>query len=261
MDSPNWPRTIGIVGGLGPHAHVAFESYLLAEASRAAGRPLFDQEYPPWLVSSLPQTPSRVRAVEEGSDAPVPMLLESASRLKAADFLCVPCNQAHLFLSCQRERLPRPLLDMVDETVREVGRRLVPGETVGVLGVTGTLTSRLYRNRLARALPALRSVTLLDLPGGERLQNDLVMEPIFGKERRGRRTGGIKAGKLYPRYRQRLLLAAEHLRQHGASVILTACSEIPLILGPRPPADLLDPVAVLAREAIEVAAGRRPLPG
>ncbi len=258
-----WPRTIGILGGLGPHAHLAFESLLLQEAARSAGRALADQEYPPWVLSSIPQTPSRVQAVVEGTDAPAAMLLQSAARLgDAVDFLCVPCNQAHLFLSCMRERLGVPLLDMVDETVHEVGRRLAPGETVGILGATGTLTSRLYRNRLARAYPRLRAITLLDLPDGERLQEELVMEPIFGKELHGQRLGGgIKSGMYYPRYRRRLLLAAEHLKRRDARLVVTACSEIPLALGPRPGDHFVDPVAALAREAIRIASGERPLPG
>ena len=47
----NWPRTIGIVGGMGPHAHIAFERYLLEAVGAVAG----DQDYPPWIVSSLPR--------------------------------------------------------------------------------------------------------------------------------------------------------------------------------------------------------------
>ncbi len=262
MRDITWSRTIGIIGGLGPHAHLAFESLLLREAARIAGRALSDQEYPPWVLSSIPQTPSRVQAVVEGTDAPTPMLLRSASRLGGADFLCVPCNQAHIFLSCLRDRIGIPLLDMVDETVNEVGRRLDPGDTVGILGATGTLTSRLYRNRLARAFPRLRAITLLDLPDGERLQEELVMEPIFGKELHGQRLGGgIKSGMYYPRYRKRMLLAAETLEKRGARLVVTACSEIPLVLGPRPGDQFVDPVAVLAREAIRIAYGDRPPPG
>jgi len=255
MSGGAWPRTIGILGGLGPHAHLAFESLLLAEASRAIGRPLADQEYPPWILSSLPETPSRAQAVAEGGDAPVAMLLESASRVCGADFLCVPCNQAHVFLARIRDRLGAPLLDMVDETVRDIGKRLEPGNAVGLLGATGTLTSRLYHERLAATLPDIRAFTLLDLPDGERLQEELVMEPIYGKEGLD---GGIKSGGMHPRHREHLLLAAKHLEDRGARLIITACSEIPLALGPRPGDRVLDPVAVLAREAIRVASGKRP---
>ena len=48
----------------------------------------------------------------------------------------------------------------------------------------------------------------------------------------------------------------------GAAIVLTACTEIPLVLG-RERVDsipLLDPMAVAAERAVEIALGRRPLP-
>jgi aspartate/glutamate racemase len=44
--------------------------------------------------------------------------------------------------------------------------------------------------------------------------------------------------------------------------VLTACTEIPLVLGRDSLGSipLLDPMAVAAEEAIEIALGRRPLP-
>ena len=58
-----WKRVIGILGGLGPHAHVEFERLLLARTEAGLDRPARDQDYPPWLLSSVPPTPDRPRAI------------------------------------------------------------------------------------------------------------------------------------------------------------------------------------------------------
>ena len=77
-------RVIGIAGGMGPHAHLEFERRLLA----AIERPSSDQDYPEWVVSSVPDTPDRTVALLEGGPSPIPSLLRSFERLAAsgADF-------------------------------------------------------------------------------------------------------------------------------------------------------------------------------
>ena len=52
MERPAWKRVIGIMGGLGPHAHIELERLILAETERVIGRPALDQDYPPWILSS-----------------------------------------------------------------------------------------------------------------------------------------------------------------------------------------------------------------
>ena len=61
-------RVIGIAGGMGPYAHLEFERRLLA----AVERPSSDQEYPEWVVSSIPDTPDRTVALLEGGPSPIP---------------------------------------------------------------------------------------------------------------------------------------------------------------------------------------------
>lgn len=70
-----WQRVIGIVGGLGPHAHIEFERRLLA----AITQPSSDQDYPEWVVSSIPQTPDRTAALLEGGPSPVSCLVRASS--------------------------------------------------------------------------------------------------------------------------------------------------------------------------------------
>jgi aspartate racemase len=75
-----WRRVIGIAGGMGPHAHIEFEQRLLA----AIKSPSSDQDYPEWVVSSVPQTPDRTLALLEEGPSPMPWLLRSFKRLAPA---------------------------------------------------------------------------------------------------------------------------------------------------------------------------------
>jgi len=272
MTRPSWKHVIGILGGLGPHAHIEFESLLLDATGKALGRSAYDQDYPPWVVSSVPATPDRTRALLEGSQSPVDAMLESASRLSDAAFAVIPCNTAHAFLEEVRRRSRIPFLDMIQVTAERAVERVGPGGGIGILAASGTLRADLYRRTIHVLAPDVRVVSPLDLPNGEELQERLVMEPIFGPLRNdgtngGRAGGGIKSGAFRePGKREELAApmreAARRLADAGASVVLTACTEIPLVLGRESVGEipLLDPMAVAAEESVEIALGRKPLP-
>lgn len=270
-ERPKWKRVIGIMGGLGPHAHIELERLILAETQRLLGRPPHDQDYPAWILSSVPATPDRTLALLSAGPSPLPALEESARRLSGkfgADFAVMPCNTAHAYLDELRLRISIPILDMVEETVQEALRRVGPSGGVGILATTGTIKSGLYSNRVKKLSKSVRPITPLDLDGGDEIQEKLVMEPIFGPlVNAARAGGGIKSGAFQqPEQAERLAKplreAAKRLAEAGADIVLTACTEIPLALG-RESADgvlLLDPMEVAARACVEIAVGKRPLP-
>lgn len=268
-DRPDWKHVIGIVGGLGPHAHVEFETLLLSATEVALGRPALDQDYPSWVLSSLPATPDRTGALLEGTESPVDALVRSAARLKGADFAVIPCNTAHAFLEELRPRVSIPFLDMIGVTAERAVARAGPRGAIGILAASGTLRSGVYTRKILEVSPDARILTPVDLEDGEDLQERLVMVPICGPKAAGgmRAGGGIKSGAFRdPRKKEELAEpmreAARRLAAAGAEIVLTACTEIPLVLGRERVGDipLLDPMAVAAEAAIEIALGRRPLP-
>ncbi len=269
MTTPSWKHVIGILGGLGPHAHIEFESLLLDATGKALGRSAYDQDYPPWVVSSMPATPDRTRALLEGSESPVEAMLESVSRLSEAAFAVIPCNTAHAFLEEVRRRSRLPFLDMIQLTAERAVERVGERGCIGLLAASGTLKSALYQTKIRALAPEARVVSPLDLTDGEELQERLVMEPIFGPLQNGggRGAGGIKSGAFRdPAKREELAEpmreAARRLADAGASIVLTACTEIPLVLGRDAVGEipLLDPMAIAAEEAVAIALGRKPLP-
>lgn len=267
-ERPRWQHVIGVMGGLGPHAHLEFEALLLEATERFLGRPAQDQDYPPWVLSSMPTTPDRTGALLSGTESPVEAMVSSASRLKDAGFAVIPCNTAHAFLDEVRARVSIPILDMIRATAERAVEQVGPKGKIGLLAASGTLRSGLYPARVRELSKDVTVVSPLDLQDGEELQERLVMEPVFGPVEDGKRTGGgIKSGAFRDARKREELAepmreATRRLSAAGCAIVLTACTEIPLVLG-RGLVDeipLLDPMAVAAEAAIDTALGRRPLP-
>ena len=272
----HWPRVIGIVGGLGPHAHIQLERAILdaVEAER-------DQDYPDWVLASLPWTPDRTDAIEGRAESPVPYLVAALERLRGAgsrplggepetidelsrgaDFAVIACVTAHHFLPQVRSRTDLPILDIVEESVRVAHG---PGRArIGILATTGTLETRVFERAAEHVAPGLELISPLDLdpPGG--LQEELVMGPVYRGIEGGR---SIKAGGAAdPDGREALAgalgKAAGLLIDRGAEAIILGCTEIPLVLDGEAigRVALIDPLRQAARAAVEIASGRRDLP-
>ncbi len=250
---PGKRRLIGIVGGLGPFAHIDFERKLLASATELLGASE-DQDFPEWVLCSIPQTPDRTSAYFGTAADPVPFLERGIQRLEraGADFVVVPCNTAHLFLKRLVARTGTRLLSLIDVTVSRA-EELAPGGKVGILATTGTLRSGLYHDALRER--GLRPMSPLDLPDGEELQLREVMEPIYGPyEEDDHQGGGLKTHGQCDLAEASLLVAAKRLVAAGADLLILGCTEIPLALDSDQLGDtpVLDPAQVLAEATIRL---------
>ena len=251
----NQQKIIGIVGGLGPYAHIDFEQKLLGAAQELTGATR-DQDYPEWVLSSIPQTPDRTEAFLGKADDPAPYLLRSLSRLEqsGADFAVIACNTAHLYLDAIKDQIKIPILNMIELTA-EHAKIMCPQGKVGLLATTGTLESKLYHDALKRQ--GLTSISPLDMTDGDARQLRGVMEPIFGPQENGiHQGGGIKTHGKSEKAKQLLTEAAQHLVEQGnADLLIAGCTEIPLVLDAPEVSSkpLLDPAKLLAYQAIRVA--------
>ncbi len=257
-------QIIGILGGLGPFAHIELEKRLLEVACEYLN-PSKDQDFPQWILSSMPQTPDRTLALKGMTASPVPALVQSLQKLEThidengekirrADFIIIACNTAHKFLPEIIKVVKTPILNMVEETARFIAR-FYPGARVGILATTGTLESGIYHTALEKF--NLTPVSPLDLAKGIEgmvMQRVLVMEPIYGFWN-GIRNIGESIKSVGPQVQHTLALekGAETLINFGkVDVIISGCTEIPLaltnseVLG-KP---IIDTLRVIAMEAI-----------
>ncbi len=263
-ESSQWRGRIGIIGGLGPHAHLEMERRLLAAVGPVTG----DQGYPSWIVVSIPETPDRTAYLLGDGPSPVPDLIDGARRLEAAgaDFGLIACNTAHVFLDDIRAQTRLPMLDMVQETLAAAG--CLGWTRIGLLATTGTLRTELYPRAAARTDSEIEVISLLDLIDGARHQDELVMRSIYGSTwEDGDHSGGIKAGLTHdPQsgkpYADALHEALALVAAEGVDGVILGCTELPLALGRGTVGSIetLDPVDVVAREAVRIAGGNRELP-
>jgi aspartate racemase len=233
-------KVVGILGGMGPEATLDFFTRIVKGT-----RVKKDQDHLRILIDNNPKVPNRTLAIQGKGPSPLPELIQSAKGLEksGADFIAIPCVTAHHFHSPLQKKVKIPVLHIVEETMRHIQSRLKGIHQIGLLATTGTIRSGLFQKAFS-----LSKIELI-LPNPE-LQKNKVMEAVFGK-------GGIKAIGPSEKSKHLILVASHELIRQGAQAILAGCTEIPLVLRDGDlPVPVIDPVAILARVAIEKAQGR-----
>ncbi len=228
-------KTIGIIGGMGPHATNRL-CELITDLTPAS----CDQQHIPVITFNNSAIPNRVDAISANGPSALPELIRTATVLEAAgaDFLLMPCNTAHYYLKPLREAVSIPIIDMVQTTVEFVKQTYPELERIGIIGSTATLESELYQRWISSL--ALKQVTPDDVIQSE------IMTAIFGAD-------GIKAGKK-DSARKAIISAASHLVRNGAQCIVAGCTEVSLVLEDGDlTVPVIDPLSVLASFAISFA--------
>jgi len=246
----------GILGGVGPLAHIALERRLLVASARRGATG--DRGHPVWILISATDIPDRTASLADGSDRCARSLAHYGRVLEAAgaDFLIVACNTAHAFHARVQAELAIPWLHLIDHTAAAIARRHPGIARVGVLATDGTLGASLYQ----RSLLELGIGTVAPSPGSE-LQRE-IMDAIYAPG------WGIKASgvEITARARAAVTRAVRWLDQRGAELVIAGCTELSaaleaLSLGPGPdlPLPWLDPLEVAADLTIDLAYGARAL--
>lgn len=222
---------VGILGGMGPAATADFYAKLIRATPAAR-----DQDHVPVVIWADPTIPDRTAALLDHGADPSPWLKRGAHyvALAGANLIAVPCNTAHAFLGAVRSAAaPVPVLDMVAETAEEVARSQ-PGATVGILATTGTLTAELYQNALSRC--GLKPL----------IPDSTAQQAVMSAIRQ------VKAGGDLAHARRLMSPALRSLGQLGATAVVAACTEIPLLLEGHNSRRMrvVDATAVLARAVV-----------
>jgi len=214
-------KPLGILGGMGPAATVAFLQRIL-ELTPARE----DEDHVRVLMDMNPQVPNRHRDPPGAKEE----LGAMAARLRdmGAQVLAMPCNTAHAHAGAIREA-GVPFLDMIELTAADAAGQ--GAARVGVLATPGgqdLYVAELERRGLTPVVPAV---------GGRRAFLDLVF--------------AIKAGDVGEDRRAEMRALAQALIDAGAEAIIAGCTEIPLVMGPGDVSvPLIDSAEVLARACV-----------
>ena len=230
-------QRIGVLGGISAQATMDFESQIHRVCQRRIPQD-WNRGYPRMVVWYHRELPIRV----DGEGRPiVPRqidagLLEGAAWLgKAADFLVIPCNSAHVGVRQIEAAAGCPVLSMVDVTLDEVARRGWRG--VGVLGFGGA--PAVYVDPLTAT-----GVRCVSVDGRLQIRLDDAIRAVM-------------EGREDMADHETTLAVIDVLRGQGVDGVLLGCTEIPLLLGRKNEGgDLINPAALLAEAAVSRALSR-----
>ncbi len=173
------------------------------------------------------------------------LFLRDAQKLAGAgaDFFALPDNTAHIALESEGPDFPIPCIHIADVVAAEAVARGY--RRIGILGTEWTMTGPVYADALGRAHLAWSIPSSEDRAVIHRVIFDELCLGVFREESRVE----------YVRIIGRLAAA-------GCDAVALVCTEIPLLVTPEDsPIPVLDSTRLLARAAVEVAIGERPMPG
>ena len=226
-------KIIGILGGMGPEATIDL-FYKIIKSTPAEK----DQDHLRIIIDNNPKIPDRTTAILGKGEDPLPALQETARNLEkaGADFIIIPCNTAHYYISQIQESVNIPILDMIEETAKETQRKTPQIKKVGLLASIGIYKTEIYHQHFKKFN--------IEVISPEEKDKEEVMKVIYA----------VKAGDLSEKVKKNIIQIAQKLIDKGVEAIITGCTEIPLILKEGDvPVPLIDPTQVLAKMAIKKA--------
>ena len=226
-------KIIGILGGMGPEATIDL-FYKIIKFTPAEK----DQDHLRIIIDNNPKIPDRTAAILGKGEDPLPALQETAQNLEkaGADFIVIPCNTAHYFLSSIQESVNIPVLNMIEETAKETKKRIPQIKKVGLLASIGVYKSEIYHQYFKKFN--------IEVISPQEKDKEEIMKVIYT----------IKAGDLSKGVKKNVLKITQKLIDKGAEVIIAGCTEIPLILKEGDVSvPLIDPTQILAKAAFQKA--------
>ena len=169
---------------------------------------------------------------------------KAAARLKdaGAAFWVCPDNAAHIAFEAMTEPLPLPGLHIAEVAAEQAVARGF--RKIGITGTRWTMEGPVYPGAFTR-----RGIAFAIPPEDDKAA---IQAMIFDELVRGVVTDASRA---------RLAQAVAGLKAQGCDAVVLGCTELPMLLNeqnsPLPP---LDSTRWLARAAVDVALGSRPLP-
>lgn len=110
---------IGILAGMGPKSTGPFVDTVVEQCQKIYGAK-YDMDFPHMMIYSCP-TPFYMDRPINHKDMKQ-AIVHGAQKLESTgvDFIAMPCNTAHLYFNQLQNSISVPILNMVDETIKEI---------------------------------------------------------------------------------------------------------------------------------------------
>ena len=198
---------IGVLGGMGPEASVAFYNRIIKLFQKEQGAQ-YNFEYPEMLIHNIP-SPDNVEAGVE--DELAGYLLSSVQLLESAgmQILAIPCNSAHVHIDKLTEVAQGKVMNIVAETAKAVHQSGI--QKVLLLATKSTLKYEIYQPYLK----CLGIEVIVPSTDHQELITRSIMRVCDGSINSLTRSAMANLVEAYP----------------GAQGVVLGCTEIPLIIG------------------------------
>jgi aspartate racemase len=136
-------KSLGVIGGMGPKATSVFFEKVIDNT--VAGR---DQDHLDMVILNHATLPDRTNIILNGNDE---LFLEAIQKdfnlLEKANVsnIAIPCNTSHFFYEKMLEMTDINIINMVDETVKEIYLKYGKDTKVGILATSGTIRTDIYK--------------------------------------------------------------------------------------------------------------------
>ncbi len=224
MEIKSLKKTIGIVGGMGPHSGAdLFREVLNSEQANS------DQDYCSSILMSFPsEITDRTEYIMDPTNVnPAEAIVEVICKLElvGAEVIGIACNTAHsplIWYKIQElltmHQFDITLVNMIEEVSQEILKENQSNEKVGVLSTNGTYLSKVYTNQLEKL--QIPTVSL-----DWQFQNEKIHRMIYDPE------FGIKSNprQIDDRVYQILSEVVAWFKERNVQKLILGCNELSLL--------------------------------
>jgi len=224
------PKTIGVLGGLGPDTTAEF--YLNTISASLHVQKI---TRPPMLIWNVPmdyQLEKEFLIKAKNQERLLPYLTDGAKHLEngGSDFIVIPCNTVHVFIKDIRKAVSIPVLSIIEETVNKLKKDKV--KIVGLLGTSITIKNNLYNDLLKERAIDMSIPSPEDQHTINAIINNLVNRKKMKRDEMALRT-----------------IIQKFSSQNIHSVLL-ACTDLQLLIHTMPHAKVYDTMQILSEATV-----------
>lgn len=223
-------KSIGIIGGMGPLATVNLMEKIIKSDNAEK-----DQDFTHVYVDCNTSIPDRTEAILNNGSNPLKQIIVSAKKLEnmGADILVMPCNTAHYFYDSIQQSVNIPLINMIEETCKELNKQNV--ECVGLLATNGTIKSNIYTT--------IMNEYNIEVIIPNKKEQEIIMDIIYKCVKTNNFNYDISS----------FLKLADNMVKLGASKLVLGCTELPIFFEHYClKYNTIDPTLVLAKTALKL---------
>lgn len=136
-------RYFGVIGGMGSKATLEFYERLI-ESSKAEK----DQDHMNVLILNHATLPDRTEVILENREEDFLSSIENDFKIMESSGvtdIAIPCNSAHFFFDKMQKMTKANIINMIDETGKEIKKNHGKGTKIGLLATDGTVKSGIYK--------------------------------------------------------------------------------------------------------------------